>query len=93
LCNPWDHLALGIPHNIDVTGIGRWEPCGVLSPSYSTEKKNDAAAAIKLTKLRSALSDLPNFAEESITGLSAKVAAIDLDVLLQSISDLKTALA
>jgi hypothetical protein len=91
--NPWDHLALGIPHDIDVTGIGRWEPCDALSPSYSTETKNDAAAAIKVTKLRSVLSDLPNFAEESITGLSAKVAAIDLDVLLQTISDLKAALA
>lgn len=93
--NPWDHLALGIPQDINVTGIGRWDPCGVLLPSYSEEKEVDAAAAIKLTKLKSVLPDLnlPNFAEESITGLSAKVKEIDLDGLLQTILALKEAVA
>lgn len=88
---PWDHLALGIPHDLDISGIGKWESSGTLHPSYSDEKKKDAAVAIEIAKLQSVFSSLPDFTD--ISNLSAKIADIDLDELMEMANDLKVALA
>lgn len=91
---PWDHLALGIADNVDISSIGEWEACEGLFPDCSTETitKADAETLIKLEGLRATFTRFPRHRKGfTVEGLSDAMNQFNLDALATTLKDLSKA--